>query len=109
MHKPFIAAEFIFFISAAVGVQDGGLNISRMILLLFLAFVVSVAYPPVSGGEITCYTMLFVQMGLPSTMLVFACTISSLLDFLEAPANTLYTECQIINISEEIQKKSEKI
>lgn len=109
IHKPFIAAEFIFFISAAAGIQDGGLNISRMLLLLFLAFVVSVAYPPVSGGEISCYTILLVQMGLPSTMLIFACTISSLLDFLEAPANTLYTECQIINISDKMQVKSKVI
>lgn len=109
IHKPFIAAEFIFFISAASGIQNSGLNISRMILLLFFAFIISVAYPPVSGGEITCYTILLVQMGLPATMLTFACTISSLLDFLEAPANTLYTECQIINISEKIQEKSKAI
>ena len=68
------------------------------------------AYPPVSGGELGCYTILLTQMGLPVELLAFMCTISLLLDFLEAPANTLATELQLLNIDRKLKEtyKSQK-
>ena len=95
MHKPLIAAEFVFFIAAAKGATGGSLDLSSLLILLILAFLLSVAYPPVSGGEITCYTMLLMQMGLSSGLLAFACTLSSLFDIPEASGNTLCTELQL--------------
>ena len=95
MHKPLIAAEFIFLIAAAQGASGGSLNTGSMLMLMLLAFLLSVAYPPVSGGEITCYTMLLLQMGMDPGLLAVACTLSSLFDTLEAPGNTLCTELQL--------------
>lgn len=107
IHKPFIAAEFVFVVSAAKSVQGESMDISNLILLILLALIVSMAYPPVSGGELGCYTILLTQMGLPVELLAFMCTISSLLDFLEAPANTLATELQLLHIDRRLKQTYE--
>lgn len=107
IHKPFIAAEFVFMIAAAKTAQGDGLNISSMLLLMFLAFVVSIAYPPVSGGEITCYTILLTQMGLPASFLAFACALSSIFDILESPANTLSTEFRLLMTAQKMREKEQ--
>ena len=96
MHKPFIAAEFVFMAAALMTITGQSLDVSNMLLLLIVTFVVSIAYPPVSGGEMICYTILLAQMGLPSQVLAIACSLSSILDFLEAPANTLSTQFQLL-------------
>lgn len=108
IHKPLIAAEFVFFIAAAKGASGEGLNIGTLCILMILAFLLSVAYPPVSGGEITCYTMLLMQMGLDGGMLAFACTLSSLFDTLEAPANTVCTELQLLLTAQKHQLMKQK-
>lgn len=96
IHKPLIAAEFIFLIAAAKSAEGSEMTLGSMLILMLLAFLLSVAYPPVSGGEITCYTMLLLQMGMDTGLLAVACTLSSLFDTLEAPGNTLCTELQLL-------------
>lgn len=104
MHKPFIAAEFLFMIAALMSMNGQSLDISNMLLLLVVTVVVSIAYPPVSGGELICYTILLAQMELPGQVLAIACSLSSLLDFLEAPANTLSTQLQLLIAAKKVGK-----
>ena len=96
IHKPMIAAEFVFVITSAVTTSGESMDMSSMLTLMLLALLMSAAYPPVSGGEISCYTMLLLQMGLSTGQLAAACTLSSLFDILEAPTNTLSTELQLL-------------
>lgn len=95
IHKPLIAAEFVFLIAAIEGLDGVGLNMGSLLILMLVAFLVSVSYPPVIGGEIFCYPMLLSQMGLDGGFLATACTLSSLLDTFEAPNNTLSVEFEI--------------
>lgn len=104
IHKPFIASEMILMVCSIKAVQGEEMSISSMLLLVFLAFVVSIAYPPISGGELTCYTILLAQMGLPAKYLTFVCTLSSISDLIESPSNTLSTEMRVIATAEELKK-----
>lgn len=96
IHKPLIAAEFMFVISAIRGMTGDGMDPASMLLLMFIAILMSMAYPPISGGEISCYTVLLLQMGMNANLLAVACTLSTLFDLLEAPGNTLCTELQLL-------------
>ena len=96
IHKPLIAAEFVFVIFAIREMSGTTMTLGALLLLLLMAFLTSVAYPPVSGGEISCYTILLLQMGMSSGLLAAACTLSALFDMLEAPCNTLCTELQLL-------------
>ena len=96
IHKPLIAAEFVFVIFAIRDMSGDTMTMGTRLLLLVMAFLTSVAYPPVSGGEISCYTILLLQMGMSSSLLAVACSLSALFDTLEAPCNTLCTELQLL-------------
>ena len=104
MHKPFIAAEFLFMSAALMTMNGKNLDISNLLLLLGITVIVSIAYPPVSGGELICYTLLFAQIGLPNQGLAIACSLSSILDFLEAPANTFSTQLQLLMAAKKVGK-----
>ncbi len=105
IHKPFIASEMILMVCSIKAVQGEDMSITSMLLLVFLAFVVSIAYPPISGGELTCYTILLAQMGLPAKYLTFVCTLSSISDLIESPSNTISTEMRVIVTAEELKKR----
>lgn len=96
IHKPLIAAEFVFVISAICGMTGSSMDLFSMLVLMVVAIIVSMAYPPVSGGEISCYTVLLLQMGMSTKLLAIACTLSTLFDMLEAPGNTVCTELQLL-------------
>ena len=96
IHKPLIAAEFVFVIFAIRDITGDTMSFGSLLLLILMAFLASVAYPPVSGGEISCYTILLLQMGMDSGLLAVACTLSTLFDILESPCNTLCTELQLL-------------
>ncbi len=109
IHKPFIASEMILMVCSIKAVRGEEMSISSMLLLVFLAFVVSIAYPPISGGELTCYTILLAQMGLPISYLTFVCTLSSISDLIESPCNTLSTELRVIATAEDLKKRENRM
>ena len=96
IHKPLIAAEFVFVIFAIRDMTGDTMTLGALLLLAVMAFLTSVAYPPVSGGEISCYTVLLLQMGISGDLLAAACALSALFDMVEAPCNTLCTELQLL-------------
>lgn len=108
IHKPIVAAELIVMLLGVEYFSGSTMSISNLILVCFLAFVVSMAYPPMGGGEIAGYTILLTQLGLPMGYLSFVCSMSSLMDLLEAPCNTLMTELGIIETSEKLKKQRKK-
>ena len=63
IHKPLIAAEFVFVIFAIRDMTGDTMTLGALLLLAVMAFLTSVAYPPVSGGEISCYTRAVVTNG----------------------------------------------
>lgn len=63
IHKPLIAAEFVFVIFAIRDMAGDTMTLGALLLLAVMAFLTSVAYPPVSGGEISCYTRAVVTNG----------------------------------------------
>lgn len=109
MHKPYIAAEFVFMVTALKSVLGQEIDILGLVILFLLTLVLSIAYPPISGGEMICYTILLTQMGLPADTLAIACALSSVLDFLEAPANTLSTLCQLLCTSVDLKKQRKSV
>jgi len=102
IHKPMVAAEFLFFIYSACNHFGLTMNFSRLFLLLFITFIMSVAYPPISGGEITCYSLLLTQMGLPISFLAIASSASTILDFLEVPCNIIATEIEVLTLGKKM-------
>ena len=99
IHKPLMAAEFMFVIYATANIYGEGMGLKSMLLLMVLSVVMSMAYPPVSGGEISCYTMLMSWFKLDSGLFIIWCTLSTLFDIMEVPCNSLCTDLQLLTLA----------
>ncbi len=99
IHKPLMAAEFMFVIYATANIYGNGMGIKSMLLLMILSVIMSMAYPPVSGGEISCYTVLMSWFKLDPRLFIIWCTLSTLFDIMEVPCNSLCTDLQLLTLA----------
>lgn len=60
------------------------------LLAIFTSTVLAIAAPPIPGGTLTCYTILFTQLGLPEEALAVALALDVLFDFMATGVN-MYT------------------
>ena len=56
---------------------------SWILLLVFTVCILSLATPPIPGGSLAAYTVLFAQLGIPSEALALVLTIDGLSDFID--------------------------
>ncbi len=77
------------------------LSVESIIMCIFTAVVLSVAAPPIPGGALTCYTLVFSQMGIPLEALSLTAAIDILLDF---PATTGNICSLIFNLTHTAKK-----
>ena len=61
-----------------------------------LSVVLAVATPPVAGGAIACYTLLFSQLGIPETSLALAVTVDVFFDFIATTVDNAIIQTQLI-------------
>lgn len=60
------------------------------LLAVFTSTVLAIAAPPIPSGTLTCYTILFSQLGLPEEALAVALALDVLFDFMATGVN-MYT------------------
>ncbi len=74
----------IVYVSAALffsSVYHVEISVSWMITLIFSAGILAIATPPIPGGAMTAYTVLFAQMGIPADAIAIALACDALFDF----------------------------
>jgi len=65
------------------------ITIGTLILCVLNAVILSVAAPPIPGGAISCYTLMFMQLGIPLEAISLAAAANVVLDF-TATSGQLY-------------------
>ncbi|MDO5406882.1 MAG: cation:dicarboxylase symporter family transporter [Eubacteriales bacterium] len=79
----------VFLAIAMVMAENSGVSMTP--LWIFTAVVVSgllaIASCPIPGGALTCYTILFMQMGIPAETLPLAISIDMMIDFMATGVN----------------------
>ena len=73
----------------AAQVYQVELSVGSLVLCAVNAVVLSVAAPPIPGGAISCYTLMFLQLGIPLEGISLAVAANVVLDF-TATAGQLY-------------------
>ncbi|MBQ9932081.1 MAG: cation:dicarboxylase symporter family transporter [Firmicutes bacterium] len=66
------------FFAQSYGIE---LTAGSIIICLINAVVLSVAAPPIPGGAISCYTLMFLQLGIPLEAIALAAAANVVLDF----------------------------
>ena len=72
------------FCASSFGVS---MSFAAWICVMINAAVLAVASPPVAGGILACYAVIFTQVGIPTEALAFAMTIGVLIDFVATACN----------------------
>lgn len=62
-------------------------TLAAMVALVVLSVLLAVAAPPVSGGILACFTILFVQLGIPAEQIALAIALSTIYDYLATAGN----------------------
>lgn len=58
--------------------------------------LLAMAAPPIPGGALTCYTVMFVQLGIPGEAIAVAVAINSILDFVMTAANLTCLQAEVM-------------
>ena len=62
-------------------------SVTWLLLAIFSGAILAIASPPIPGGTLTCYTILFLQLGIPESALVAALALNVLCDFVATGTN----------------------
>ena len=71
-------------------------SLSWMILAALLSGVLGVAAPPVPGGALACYTVMFLQLGIPGEALAAALTADVLFDVIATACDMTLLELELL-------------
>lgn len=67
----------------------------KMITLILVAVILCVAMPPVPGGAMVCYTLLFSQLGIPNDMLALLSVFELAIDALATTNNVFALQAEL--------------
>ena len=58
-----------------------------LLTLLFISVMLAIAAPPVPGAALTCYTLLFTQLGMPMEAVAIMTALNVILEFVATALN----------------------
>lgn len=109
MHKPMTAAYNLVLVMYFAGVYHVKCTPAWLILAVFICVVVAVAASPIPGGGSVVYTILFLQLGIPTEALAVALTLDIIADFLLTAFDMFALQMALINISSKMGRINHKI
>jgi len=96
MFPPATAMYFIIICIYAAEIYQVECSVVWFILAIFSAVVLAIAAPPIPGGTLTCYTIMFTQLGLPTEALVVALALDVLCDFVATGMNMFCLQMELV-------------
>lgn len=79
------------------------------LLAVFTVGVLAIASPPIPGGTLTCYTIIFAQLGLPQEALALALALDVLFDFAATGMNMFTLQFELLVQAKRMGMLDEKI
>lgn len=72
------------------------INLSWMLTAILLSGILAIATPPIPGGGLTCYTVMFLQLGIPEEALALTMTLDLIFDFMATAASQTFLQAELI-------------
>ena len=96
----FIASEQVFlrfFVSLCIGQSFGTeITIVWIITSIITSTILAIATPPIPGGGLSCYTILFTQLGIPSAGIALVISIELLMDAFLTACNLAFLQTELV-------------
>ena len=70
-----------------------------LVTMAVVTGLLSLAMPPIPGGALTCYAVMFAQLGIPSEALALAVAVNSAIDFIATACNLTCLQIEAVTVS----------
>ena len=89
-----IGAVMFLIASLCIG-ESYGVEISMAWVLtaIFVSGILAAATPPIPGGAMSCYTILFTQLGIPAAGIALAISVDLIMDYFITACNPVFDSC----------------
>ena len=96
-----LGGSMMFMAAALCMAEIYGISISPTWLLtaLIISVVLAIAAPPIPGGALTCYTMLFVQLNIPSEAIPLIIALNVITEFFGTAVNVLCLQTDLVELA----------
>ena len=84
------------------------ITLSWVFMAILTAGLLALAVPPVPGGGIACYSILFLQLGIPVEALGIAVVLEILLDFLSTALNMVAVPIDLVQVAAKLDMLDEE-
>lgn len=98
----FMPGAAVIFLSAGLCMAEVyGVPISPawLVSALLITVVLAVAAPPVPGGGLTCYTMLFLQLNIPTEAVAITIALNVILEFFGTAVNLFCLQAELVELA----------
>ena len=85
-----------FYMAQVYGIE---MTTGRLLTSILITVMLGVAAPPVPGGGLTCYTMLFLQLGIPTEAIAMLITFNIVLEFIATGVNLLALQLELTELA----------
>ena len=93
---PGVAIQF-FIVSLCIGQSFGTeITIVWIITSIITSTILAIATPPIPGGGLSCYTILFAQLGIPSAGIALVISIDLLMDAFLTACNLAFLQTELV-------------
>ena len=88
----------MFFIASLCLGENCGVEITPIWIVtsIFVSGILAAATPPIPGGAMSCYTILFTQLGIPVEGIALAISIDLLMDYFITAANITCLQMELV-------------
>ena len=96
LFPPATAMCFILICVHSAEVYAVEVSATWIVVAIFTGVILAIAAPPIPGGTLTCYTIMFMQLGLPESGLVAALALDVLCDFVATGFNMFCLQMELL-------------
>lgn len=102
----FMPGAIVLFVAAAFGMAEAyGVAITPiwMLTVFVISVILAIAAPPVPGAALTCYTILFMQLGIPTEAIAVVIALNVILEFAATAVNLFCLQTELVELSGSLQ------
>ena len=98
----YMPGAILLFLCAAFGMAESfAIAITPVWILtcMIISVVLAIAAPPIAGAALTCYTILFLQLGVPNDAIAVIIALNVILEFVATAVNLFCLQTAMVEIS----------
>lgn len=107
--KPAVSLTYLITVLYMAEVYQVPISFSWMATAVFMSVLLSSATPPIPGGTLASYSILFAQLGIPMEGIAVVITLDVILDFISTPVNIFSQQAMLILAAKKARRIDEDV